>query len=307
MTKTVGVAIITHNAKKHLPQCLPPFLTSALKPKVLVVNSSSNDGTVELAQEMGAEVLLIPRSLFNHGSTRERARLYLKTDIVVMVTPDAYPVGQQLLEKLVEPITREEAAVSYARQIPHDGACFFESFPRRFNYPEKSEMRSIFDLNKYGVYTFFCSDTCAAYSNAVLDEIGGFESALFGEDTVAVAKILRKGHKIAYVAEAVVKHSHKYTLKQEFKRHFDIGLSRKQCEHLFAGAGKDSQRGAAYVKELFREVASKKPHLLPYAFFQSLVKWGGYQIGRRSIHAPDWFKKMLSSQDFYWKNRKTNP
>jgi rhamnosyltransferase len=71
---SIGVILITHNAKHHLPHCLPPLLNSSLKPRVLVVNSSSNDGTLELAQEMGAETLAIPRKQFNHGLTRELAR-----------------------------------------------------------------------------------------------------------------------------------------------------------------------------------------------------------------------------------------
>jgi hypothetical protein len=71
---SVGVAIITHKAKTHLPYCLPLVLASSLAPRVLVVNSSSNDGTVELAKDMGAEVLVIARKEFNHGLTREGAR-----------------------------------------------------------------------------------------------------------------------------------------------------------------------------------------------------------------------------------------
>ena len=37
------------------------MLSSPLHPRVLVVNSSSNDGTVEEAEKLGAEVLVIPR------------------------------------------------------------------------------------------------------------------------------------------------------------------------------------------------------------------------------------------------------
>ena len=44
---SVGVIVVTHNAKKHLAHCLPYLLNSELCPRVLVVNSSSNDGTVE--------------------------------------------------------------------------------------------------------------------------------------------------------------------------------------------------------------------------------------------------------------------
>src|SRR5262249_38126793 len=132
------------------------------------------------------------------------------------------------------------------------------------------------------------------------DEIGGFQPALFGEDTVAVAKLLRRGHKIAYVAEAVVQHSHRYTLRQEFRRHFDIGLSRRSYGHLLQGAGPDAKRGTAFVKEMLKRLWKQKPHLVPYAILQSAVKWCGYKIGQVSLEAPIWFKKAMSSQDFYW-------
>lgn len=297
---TIGVAIMTHRAKKHLKQCLPPLLASPLKPRVLLVNSSSYDGTVELAQSLGAETLVIPRREFNHGTTRDLARRHLKTDIVVMMTPDAYAIDSSLLEKLVAPIQQNLASIAYARQIPHDGADFFESFPRQFNYPDTSELRRLSDISHYGVYTFFCSNTCAAYSNSALDEIDGFGPVIFGEDTLAVAKLLKRGHAIAYVAEAVVKHSHRYTLKQEFKRHFDIGLARREARNLLLEAGNDHARGAQFVSAMLSQLASKHPHLLPYGCLQVAAKWLGYRLGQASLHAPLWLRKTCSSQDFYW-------
>lgn len=297
---TIGVAVITYRAKHHLPFCLPPFLTSPLKPRVVVVNSSSNDGTVELAQEMGAEILIVPRAEFNHGTTREKARQYLNTDIVVMVTPDAYAADKHVLEKLVAPIILKKSSASYARQIPHDDADIFESFAREFNYPSTSHLRSLKDINTYGVYTYFCSDSCAAYSNKALDEVGGFPAVLTGEDTVVVAKMLQKGRSIAYVAEACVKHSHRYTLWQEFQRHFDTGLARKEYGHLLQLGGCDEKRGKDYVVSLVGRLMREQPLLIPYAGLQSLIKWIGYRLGRSSGKAPLWFKKALSSQDFYW-------
>lgn len=298
--KTIGVVFITHNAVKHLPKCLPPFLNSPLKPRILVVNSSSADGTIELAEKMGVESLLIPRKEFNHGTTRELVRKYLNTDIVVMMTPDAYAIDGHVLEKLVQPLILGTAAVSYARQIPHEGAGVLESFPRAFNYPRESHFRSFQDIKKFGVYTYFCSDACAAYSNAALDEVGGFPSVLFGEDTCAVAALLKKGYRIYYAAEAIVRHSHAYTLKQEFKRHFDIGLSRRECSHLLKDVGSDTMRGRAFVKDLIEYVKAENPRLLPQVVFQTLSKWLGYRLGMLSLKAPLWFKKMCSSQDFYW-------
>ncbi len=299
-TSTVGVIVITHNAKRHLKHCLPPILNSPLNPRVLVVNSSSQDGTVEEAQRLGAETLVIPRRQFNHGATREFARKFLGTDIVVMITPDAYPTHKNMLEKLVQPILEQKAVVSYARQIPHDNADLFEAFPRYFNYPDKSHLRGIEDVSRYGVYVYFCSNSCAAYLNSALDEIGGFRPTLTGEDTLAVAMLLRKGYKIAYVADAVVKHSHRYTIVEEFRRYFDTGLYRRQYHDLLEFAGMDEQRGMNYLKEFLKFVLDENPAQLPYAIIQTMAKWLGYKIGRYAIHAPDWFKKRLSNQDFYW-------
>jgi rhamnosyltransferase len=289
---SIGIVIPTFQAAQHLPHCLPPLLQSPLKPRILVLDSSSTDETVEIARSMGE---------FNHGTTREKGRRHLGTSIVVMMTQDAYSTSPYMLEKLVEPLMTQKASVAYARQLPHQGAGFFGSFARTFNYPAVSHIRSLQDVSTYGVYTFFCSNSCAAYLNSALDEIGGFTPVLFGEDTVAVAKLLHKQHRIAYVAEAEVCHSHDYTLKQEFCRHFDIGLARRLYQDLLAIGGQDSQRGKAYVRILLQTLYREHPTWIPYALLQTGAKYLGYCLGRMSERAPTWWKRKLSSQKFYWK------
>lgn len=297
---TIGCAIVTYRAHHHMPHCLKPLIASPLRPKILVVDSSSDDATVETAQRLGAHTLVIPKSKFNHGTTRELARQHLGTDIVCMLTQDAYMANANSLEKLVAPILDKRASIAYARQLPHKGAGFFESFPREYNYPAESHIRSINDIERYGVFTFFCSNSCAAYSNAAIDEIGGFENVLLGEDTVATAKLLRKGHKIAYAAEALVHHSHRYSLWDEFTRNFDTGIARKGYADLLDCKGGDTKRGMDYMQTMLKRLAKEKPHLIPYAIAHGLFKWTGYQAGKHSANAPIWLKKALSSQKFYW-------
>ncbi len=297
---SIGVAFITHNSVRHLKHCLPPIVNSPLRPRVVVVNSSGDAETEMEAKKYGAEILQIPKIEFNHGMTREKARKYLNTDIVVMMTPDAYAIDELMLEKLVRPIVKKEASLAYARQIPHEGANFFESFSRNFNYPEKSHVRTIQDVEKYGIYTYFVSDSCAAYNQNALDEIGGFQHVLLGEDTVACAKLLHKGHKAAYAADAIVQHSHRYSLMQEFRRNFDTGLARQEYREILSGAGTDYKRGRAYVMEMLKTLAKEKPTLIPYGITQSVLKALGYKIGSMSSGAPLFIKKALSSQGFYW-------
>ncbi len=296
----VGVVLVTHRARSHLERCLPPLLTSPLRPRVLVVNSSSDDGTVERARELGAETWVVARAAFNHGLTREAARRRLGVDIAVMMTPDAYPASPDFLETLVAPIVSGAAAVSYARQVAAPDADPIARFGRRFNYPAESHCRAIVDWHRYGAYTHFCSNACAAWSCAALDRIGGFRPTLVSEETIAAAELLLRGEAIAYVAEAVVSHTHPTRLADSFRRQFDIGYTREAFRHLLLAREPDEKRGRRYVAGLLRTLAAERPTLLPYALLDTAARLAGYRLGRLGARLPDGIARHLSGQDFYW-------
>jgi rhamnosyltransferase len=277
---TVGVVMVTYCAAGQLTASLKPLFSSPLDLSVLVIDSSSPDGTAEMARQLGADVHVIPKSQFNHGATREMARKLLDCDIVVMMTQDAYPVDHDLLSKLIAPLIAGEASIAYARQLPRPAAGILEAFARSFNYPAVSELRSLADVERYGAYTYFCSNSCAAYLSSALDEIGGFDTVVMGEDTIAVAKLLHRGHRIAYVAEARVYHSHDYSLRQEFARLFDAGAVRWQYRHLLVAGEGDRQRGWKYLNCLMRRVWQERRHLIPYAIAHIAAKWLGYKCGQ---------------------------
>ena len=155
MQPTIGILIPTFQGAKHLPRCLPPLLQSPMKPRVLVIDSSSKDGTADLAASMGAEVEVIPQRAFNHGATREYGRNLLNTQIIVMMTQDAYPVSTEMVGYLTAPLLNGQASLSYGRQLPHQDADFIAAFARQFNYPPEGHVRSIERMDEYGVYSFF--------------------------------------------------------------------------------------------------------------------------------------------------------
>lgn len=296
------VILITHNSKKHLKKCLPPILSSSIRPHVLLVNSSSEDGTVEEARDYGIDTLIVPRIEFNHGATRELARKKAGGDIVIFMTPDAYLASTDSLEKLLDPIITKKAECSYARQLPHRGAKQIESFQRAFNYPEHGHIRTLADVKQFGIYTFFCSNSCAAYLNQALDQIGGFSQVLLGEDTVASAKMLRQGMRIAYAADSLVYHSHTYSIKQEFQRAFDTGLARASYKSLLKSESSDEDLGKKYASRLFFTFLKKHPLQIPYAALHTAAKALGYLIGKKSLNRSIAFKKRFTSQDFFFES-----
>ncbi|MCB1149028.1 MAG: glycosyltransferase [Chlamydiia bacterium] len=298
---SLGVIFVTYNARTLLPASLPPFLNSPFKPRILVLNSSSEDGTVEYARSLGCETLVVPRAEFNHGLSREKARKALGTDIVVMVTPDAILQDSSMLETLIRPIAAGDAAVSYARQIPHTGADFFEAFPRFYNYPPQDQLRSLGTKEKFGSYTIFCSNSLAAWSNSALDAIGGFKEVLTGEDTLACAELLQAGYRVAYASACLVRHSHTYTLLQEFRRAFDTGYARKINCKAFAAFSRDERRGLGYAKRLLQQLLHDKPLQVPYALANISCRYAGYLLGRLGPDLPPSLCRSLSGQEFYWK------
>lgn len=275
----IGVVIPTYNGAKHLPNLLSVLMQAEEKPEVLVIDSSSTDDTLQVAVDYGVKTIKIDKRDFNHGATREMGRQLLQKNIIVMLTQDVIPASSDFLTRLIAPIVRGDAAVSYARQIPHDGAGWLERFPRDYNYPAISELRSIHDVVKYGAYTFFCSDSCAAWSNSALDEIGGFPRAVTSEDTIAAAMLLKCGYKIAYCADSVVKHSHCYTLKQEYDRYFVTGYVRRQNREKLHIRRGDEGRGASFVKVMIMRLIKENPLLIPYAVISCAVKLIGYRAG----------------------------
>ena len=297
---SIGVVIVTHEARQHLTRCLPPLFRSRLRPRVLVVNSSSGDGTVELARTLGAETLVVPRHTFNHGLTRELARRRLGTGIVVMLTPDAYPSHDDFLERLTAPLRHGLAAVAYGRQVARQGADLVERAGRAFNYPAESQLRSLADWDRHGSYTHFCSNACAAWSSTALDAIGGFKPTLVSEETIAVAELLARGERIAYVADAVVEHSHAHSLAGAFRRQFDIGYARRLHANLLLARERDEVRGRRFAAAVLQLAREEAPARLPRVTAELAASWLGYRVGLLGQRLPWALARRLSGQDYYW-------
>ena len=297
---SIGVVVVTHRARQHLGHCLPPLLRSPLRPRVLVVNSSSGDGTVELAQAMGAETLTVARPAFNHGLTRELARHRLGTDLVLMLSPDAYPLADDFVERLTAPVRAGVAAVAYGRQVASAGAGLLERVGREFNYPVASHSRSAADWAEHGSYLRFCSNACAAWSNAALDAIGGFKPTLVSEETIAVAELLARGERIAYVAEAAVEHSHSYDVADAFRRQFDIGYSRRIYDWLLLAGEGDEPRGRRFAAAVLRRARREAPAELPGIVARLAASLLGYRVGLAGHRLPRGLARRLSGQDYFW-------
>lgn len=300
----ISVIIPTHNASKQLPCLLAKLECQTIKDlELIVIDSSSNDQTVEMVQSRGAKVISIAASQFEHGATRTLGAKAGKGDIVIYLTQDTIPYDEYAIENLIEPITADGAVgAAFGRQLPHLGASLFAQHLRLFNYPEVSYTRVLVDRERHGIKTAFLSNSFAGYRKEALKKTGYFENGLiFGEDTCVAAKMLLSGYKIAYVAEARVFHSHDYSIWEDLKRYFDMGVFHKSEQWFLEEFGRAEGQGIEYVKSEIKFLWKHRRYdLFPELVLRNIVKYLGYGLGSQHVHLPKSVAKRLSMNRSWW-------
>lgn len=300
----ISIIIPTWEASNSLPSLLASLVSQTVKDyELIVVDSSSEDNTIDIAESYNANVIIIRRSQFDHGATRTLATKEAKGDIIIYLTQDALLCDEYAIENIIKPFSKDSQIVAvFGRQLPYPNASVFAQHLRLFNYFDTSYVRVLSDREKYGIKTVFFSDSFSAYRKAALEEIGYFKNGLiFGEDTCAAADLLLKDQKIAYVANAKVFHSHNYTICQDFRRYFDMGVFHRSENWLLKEFGKAEGQGLKYIKsEITFLVKRKRFDLFPEFVLRILAKYLGYKLGGQYIYFPRYVNKKFSINQQWW-------
>ena len=243
----------------------------------------------------------ISKREFDHGRTRNRGAQLSDADFFVMMTDDAIPADEYMLEELLKPLHREDVAAAYARQLAGEESSEAEKYTRTFNYPEQSVIKTKADLERLGIKTFFCSNVCAAYNRKIFDVLGGFvKHTIFNEDMIYAAGAVKAGYGIAYAAEAKVYHSHNYSLLEQFHRNFDLGVSQAEHPEVFEAYPSESE-GTRLVKQTVRHLwESGMKSQIPHVIMQSGFKYTGYLFGKHYRQLPKKAVVAMSSNKEYW-------
>lgn len=287
MSSSYAVFIPTYNASKDLSYFKRNLAILKQLPdnyRVLFIDSSSKDNTVELIKQHGftdEQIKIISQTEFDHGRTRQLAAEILHDcEIIVYLTQDAELTGIESIYKIIDAFQNPSIGTAFGRQLPHQNADFFASENRAFNYPSISYIRSYADREKYGIKCVFSSDSFAAYRRSALFEVGGFpEHSIVSEDMYVAANMLKTGYKIAYVAEATCYHSHNYTIKQEFHRYFDIGVFFAYESWIKQEFGSAEGEGKKAVISLLNKIIRYNIFLIPSFVIRIFTRVTAYKLG----------------------------
>ena len=305
----ISLLIPTKNGSGTLRELFASLtLQTVIPDEIIVADSGSEDDSVEIARSYGAEVIAIEPKMFDHGGTRTLLARAAKGPLLLFMTQDVVFKKRDAIEKLIQPLLKNNnVGASYGRQMPAFDAEHFAASLRLFNYSQEGYTYRYADREKFGIKVIFTSNSFACYSKEALAEVGYFRDGLiFGEDTLTVADMLRKGYSNCYVASAEVYHSHNYSLAEEFKRYFDIGVLHDREKLNLNDYGTAAGRGKKYIlHELEYIRRSGKYFLLVELTGRICVKFSGYKLGRLHRLLPMKIIAACSMNSLWWQKEKT--
>ena len=197
-------------------------------PLTLSDNELINEKIRSFFKEHNIVYFEVSKDEFSHSLTREKAiRDYCKSDVVVLCSQDVVFFEEHALARISDAIN-DEVAYAYGKQICTNKS--IERYIRQKNYPKESNIVSSEDIEKMQLMAFFASDAFSALNRNVFIKVNGYQgyNVMMSEDMLYSKFVLDAGYKKAYVADAQVEHSHKYTLKQLYNRYYETGKFHKK-------------------------------------------------------------------------------
>ena len=213
----VSVVIPVRNGERHLEDLLAA-LRREEPDEVLVIDSGSTDGSREIVQAAGVEVLEIAASDFGHGRTRNLGAERTSGDLICFLTQDAVPV-EGWLDAYCEAFALGERV----------GAVYGPHLPRGDTSPmiarELTEFFAGFAPDGHPAVQgphgpVFLSNVNACYSRRCWQEIR-FPDVPYAEDQAFARAMLAAGWMKVYHPGAAVEHAHDFGSVEFMRRYFD--------------------------------------------------------------------------------------
>jgi rhamnosyltransferase len=210
----VSVVMRTKNSDWVVAQALSGLFSQEFDDfQLVVVDSGSTDRTLQIVSEYPCKLLHVAATSYFPGSVLNMAMEQADGDIVVFQNSDVVPLNKFALGRLVGAFDDDNISAAYARQVPRPEAWGFVRRDYDVSFPAEDSSPSWITL----------SLPFAAMRKSAWEERQFYTDAWASEDTEWGKWASENGRLIKYVHDAVVMHSHNYTLRQLYGRRFVEG------------------------------------------------------------------------------------
>jgi rhamnosyltransferase len=228
-TPLISIALVTRNGMATLPALLDAVRRQRVDESVeiVAVDSRSTDGSADLLARSVDRLVSIDSGAFNHGLTRNLAIEQTRGDLVVLLVQDAVPASEIWLSRLIAPLRADDrVAATFARQLARldagritreylRDAPINSDIARTLSPLSHEELARLDPMRRLARCSF--DNVCSCIRRSVWSAIP-FREATIGEDVEWARDVLIAGHRIQYVPDAVVFHSHDRSPGHELRR-----------------------------------------------------------------------------------------
>ncbi len=236
MAPTATVAIPVLNGARYLDEVLSGIREQEIdgEVEIVIVDSGSTDGSVEIAQRHGAAVHGIDKREFSHGGTRNRLMELSSSDHVAFVTQDATPASPRWLASLLEGFEQADdvAATFGPHEARPDASHMIKSEMER-HFASWGEGGTEIDVQRLdrtpaGLAAYrefpgkltFLSDVNCCLARWAWERIP-YRDVPYAEDQLLGRELIEAGYAKVFHPGARVLHSHDYPPGEFFRRYFD--------------------------------------------------------------------------------------
>ena len=197
---TVSIVIRCYNEAEHLPKLFEELKRQTFRDyEVVVVDSGSDDGTLDIVETEDVNLQHIAKEEFSFGPSLNIGCRAAQAEFLAFISAHCYPQDQDWLANLIDGFSDSRVAAVYGKQrgIPDSHFSERQIFKRWF--PDESVTRQ--------EDPFSNNANCAIRRS--LWEQNPYDETLTGLEDVAWAqRVMRDGWWVGYRADAGVIHVH---------------------------------------------------------------------------------------------------
>jgi glycosyltransferase involved in cell wall biosynthesis len=215
--RSVGVVIRALNESERIGECLDAIFRQrgSFDLDVLVVDSGSTDGTVDIAKARGGRIVELSPGEFDYSTALNVGIGDVRGELVISISAHAVPVEDDWLERMTGPFGDPKVAGVSSRQVPWPDAPWQEVHRLRQQFSESPRVHS-----KRSTDELVFSNAASCLRRQVWQKHRFTLPAV--EDLDWAHRVIDAGWTIVYEPRAAVYHSHVESARAQALRMIDI-------------------------------------------------------------------------------------